>query len=119
MLFQAHRGVSSEYPENTLPAFDAASRQGYQIIELDPLFTADGECVVFHDRTLNRTCRNPDGSEIDGTLYVQELTLDELQSYDAGIFMGEQFRGTRVPLLRDVLDLAGRTGLMVIKINTF
>jgi len=45
--------------------------------------------------------------------------LDELQSYDAGIFMGEQFRGTRVPLLRDGLDLAGRTGLMAKIDNRF
>lgn len=119
MLFQAHRGVSSEYPENTIPAFEAAARQGYQVIELDPLFTADGACVVFHDKTLNRTCRNSDGSEIDGTLYVQDLTLDVLQSYDAGIFMGERFRGTRVPLLREVLELAERTGLMVKIDNRF
>ena len=119
MLFQAHRGVSSEYPENTVPAFEAAARQGYQIIELDPFFTADGECVVFHDKTLNRTCRNSVGSEIDGTLYVQDLTLAELRSYDAGIFMGEQFRGTQIPLLRDVLALAGRTGLMVKIDNRF
>ena len=38
MLFQAHRGVSTEYPENTMPAFEAAWTQGYQIIETDPLF---------------------------------------------------------------------------------
>ena len=43
MLFQAHRGVSTEYPENTIPAFAAAAWQGYQVIELDPTFTADGK----------------------------------------------------------------------------
>ena len=58
MLVQAHRGVSTEYPENTMPAFVASYQQGYPIIEFDPLFTADGECVVIHDKTVNRTCRN-------------------------------------------------------------
>ena len=81
MLFQAHRGVSSEYPENTIPAFAAAARQGYQIIELDPLFTADGECVVFHDKTLNRTCRNSDGSEIADKIPLAELTFEELAAW--------------------------------------
>ena len=39
---QAHRGVSSEYPENTLAAFRASVEQGYDIIECDPKYTKDG-----------------------------------------------------------------------------
>ena len=35
---QAHRGVSYEYPENTMVAYEAAIKQGYGIIELDPVF---------------------------------------------------------------------------------
>jgi len=42
MNFQAHRGVSTEYPENTMPAFIAAVEQGYTYIETDPLVTKDG-----------------------------------------------------------------------------
>ena len=75
MLVQAHRGVSTEYPENTMPAFAASYEQGYPIIEFDPLFTADGECVVIHDKTVNRTCRNADGSAIGEPVGVAELTL--------------------------------------------
>ena len=62
MNFQAHRGVSTEYPENTMPAFIAAVEQGYTYIETDPLVTKDNVCVLMHDKTLNRTCRNDDGS---------------------------------------------------------
>lgn len=119
MLFQAHRGVSSEYPENTLPAFAAAAAEGFQIIEFDPLFTADGECVVFHDMTLKRTCRNADGSEIAVDIKVADLTYEELMAYDAGIFMGEQFRGTQVPLLSQVLELAGKENLLMKIDNRF
>lgn len=119
MLVQAHRGVSTEYPENTMPAFAASYEQGYPIIEFDPLFTADGECVVIHDKTVNRTCRNADGSEIGEPVGVAELTLAQLQALDAGIFMGEQFRGTKVPLLREVLAFAGEKGLQVKIDNRF
>lgn len=119
MLFQAHRGVSTEYPENTLPAFQAAAEQGYQLIELDPTFTADGECVLFHDKTLNRTCRNDDGTEIPEEIYAEDLTFAQLTAYDAGIFMGEQFKGTRVPLLSEVLALAARENLEVKIDNRF
>lgn len=119
MLFQAHRGVSTEYPENTIPAFKAAAEQGYQLIELDPTFTADGECVLFHDKTLNRTCRNNDGTEIIGQPNTEELTFSQLNAYDAGIFMGKQFKGTRVPLLSEVLALAARENLEVKIDNRF
>ena len=44
---QAHRGVSYEYPENTMIAYQAAIDQGYGIIELDPKYTADGKIVNF------------------------------------------------------------------------
>lgn len=113
MRYQAHRGVSTEYPENTIPAFAAAADQGYEIIELDPIFTADEKCVVFHDRTVNRTCRNEDGSEISEPLPAVELTYAQITAYDAGLFMGEQFRGIRVPLFEEVLQLAVERDLEV------
>ena len=119
MLFQAHRGVSTEYPENTLPAFEASARQGYQVIEFDPLFTADGECVVFHDATVNRTCRTRDGKEIFEEIRATELTLEELRSYDAGLWMGEQFRGVQVPLMAEILELAKKENLQVKIDNRF
>ena len=119
MLMQAHRGVSTEYPENTLPAFEAAYKQGYPIIELDPLFTADGECVTFHDETINRTCRNIDGTQVEEPIRTTDLTLVQLRSYDAGVFMGQEFAGTKVPLLSEVFDYAEKTGLVVKVDNRF
>jgi len=41
----AHRGASSEAPENTLPAFELAARQGADAFELDVRLTADGAPV--------------------------------------------------------------------------
>lgn len=119
MLFQAHRGVSTEHPENTMPAFMAAYEQGYQVIELDPAFTADGCCVTFHDKTINRTCRTDEGQPIGEETLVADLTLAQLQALDAGLFMGEQFRGTRVPLLSEVLAFAAEKKLLAKLDNKF
>ena len=119
MLFQAHRGVSTEYPENTMPAFEAAYAQGYQVIELDPAFTADGQCVTFHDKTVNRTCRHLDGTVIAEETPVADLTYDQLQQLDAGLFMGQRFAGTKVPLLSQVLSYASQVGVLVKLDNKF
>ena len=48
----AHRGASAYAPENTLPAFELAIRQGAQYLENDLQVTKDGELVVLHDTTL-------------------------------------------------------------------
>lgn len=119
MLFQAHRGVSTEFPENTMPAFRAAWEQGYQVIELDPTFTADEECIVFHDATINRTCRTPNLEPIQEPRKVCDLTYEELLGYDAGSYMGLQFRGTKVSQLSEVLAFAQQTGLLVKLDNKF
>ena len=119
MLFQAHRGVSTQFPENTMPAFMAACEQGYQVIEMDPAFTADGQCVTFHDKKINRTCRTGAGLVIREEMLVAEMTFEQLEQLDAGLFMGEQFRGTRVPLLRQVLAFAAEKDLLAKLDNKF
>jgi len=72
----AHRGASGAAPENTLPAFDLAVRQGADAIELDVRLTADGVPVVLHDDTLDRTT--------GGLGPVKALSLAELREVDAG-----------------------------------
>ena len=115
MIYQAHRGVSTEYPENTMPAFQAAYEQGYKIIELDPAFTADGRCVLFHDKKVGRVCPSaPDPEQL-----VAEMTYEELAALDVGLFMGEQFRGTKAPLLEEVLAYAAEKQLHVKLDNKF
>lgn len=103
--FRAHRGGMSYTPENTLPAYAEAIRLGMDFLETDPQFTKDGVIVLMHDYTINRTCRNADGSKIEGDVYVRDLTYEELLQYDAGIRMGEKFRGTKIPTLDQLLEL--------------
>jgi glycerophosphoryl diester phosphodiesterase len=54
MIIIAHRGFSSRFPENTLPAIRAAIRLGVDMVEIDVQQTRDNELVVFHDYRLDR-----------------------------------------------------------------
>lgn len=76
LLVMAHRGGADLAPENTMEAFHQAAQLGVDVIELDVHLTKDGHLVVIHDDTIDRTT--------DGTGRVNDLTLAEIQSYDAG-----------------------------------
>ena len=119
MQMQAHRGVSTECPENTMPAFRKAVEQGYPIIELDPRFTADDVCVIHHDPTINRTCRTAAGEAFEEPRSITEITWEELQTLDAGLWFGEEFRGTKVPQLAEVLAFSRETGVHIKIDNIF
>ncbi len=119
MKMQAHRGVSTECPENTMPAFERAAQQGYPIIELDPKFTMDDVCIVLHDYTINRTCRTADGAVFEEKIPVAELTWQQVQQLDAGLWFGEEFRGTKVPMLAEVLAFAKEKGIHIKIDNVF
>ena len=104
--FQAHRGVSTENPENTMPAFLAAVNQGYDVIELDVDVTKDGRFVLLHDSELNRTARNMDGSELAEVVKISDITYEQACAYDFGIWFAKKFKGTKIPLLKEVLQFA-------------
>lgn len=104
-LVVAHRGASHAAPENTLAAFRQAAAEGAHYIEFDVACTADGELVVLHDDTVDRTT--------DGRGPVRELTLKQLRELDAGRWKGERFAGERVPTLDETLALAAELGLGV------
>ena len=106
MQYRSHRGGSFYTPENTMPAFLNALEQGFEIIETDPVYTKDGKIVLMHDDTINRTCVNPDGTEIEAPIKVCEHTYEQLAHYDAGLRKGEEFRGTKIPLLEELLAAA-------------
>ena len=113
MKFRSHRGGVYYTPENTMPAFRAAFAAGYESIETDPQYTRDGVVVLMHDASINRTCRNADGSPIERPVYVANSTYEELLSYDAGIAKGEAFRGTKIPRLDELLALLDGSGTIL------
>jgi len=97
----AHRGGSGLRPENTFLAFDHAVSLGVDALECDVHLSRDGEVVVIHDPTLDRTT--------DATGPVAARTADELSRIDAGYRFGPDagfpHRGkTGVPRLADLLS---------------
>ena len=93
----AHRGFSSAAPENTLAAFSKAIETGCDMIELDVQLSRDGEVVVIHDETLDRTT--------NGKGKVNQHTLQDLRKFDAGFWFSPQFTGEKIPPLKEVLAL--------------
>lgn len=96
-LIIAHRGSAGEAPENTMAAFKLALEQQCDAIELDVHISKDGEIIVCHDATLDRTT--------NGTGYLYEKTASEIKAFDAGSWFDEKYAGEQVPLLEEVFDL--------------
>ncbi len=105
VLVIAHQGGNHLRPDNTMPAFEYATALGVDVLEMDVHGTADGELVVIHDDTVDRTT--------NGTGAVKEITLAELQALDAAYnwphhretdeypYRGQ---GVTIPTLREVLQ---------------
>ena len=70
----AHRGASAYAPENTMVSFQKAVEMKADGIELDVQMTKDGELVVIHDETIDRTS--------DGKGWVKDYTLEELRQFN-------------------------------------
>lgn len=80
-------------PENTLRSFRTGCESNADVVECDVHLSKDGEIMVFHDNTLDRTS--------NGKGWIREYTVDELQRLDAG-------QGEKIPTLAEVVDLVSR-----------
>ncbi len=103
-LVFAHRGGKGIAPENTLTAFQKSFDLGVDVLELDIHATKDGELVVIHDKTVDRTT--------NGKGLVADKTLAEIKGLDAGFNWTNDdgktfpFRGqnVKIPTLREVFE---------------
>lgn len=93
----AHRGFSASYPENSLLAFEKAIETGCEGIELDVQLTRDGQLVVIHDETLDRT------TGAKGR--VRDFSLAELERLDASGRFSGNLGFNPIPTLSDYFDL--------------
>ncbi len=105
-LIVAHRGSSAQAPENTLPAFQLAWKQGADAIEGDFQLTKDGHIVCFHDKDTKRV----NGQQ----LAIADATLEELRQLDMGriqpqdseralrSWTGDQYKGVQMPMIAEV-----------------
>ncbi len=98
-LYIAHRGFHSQYPENSIPSFEAANEKGFAI-EIDIHLTKDGKIVVFHDDTLERMCGVDGGCEDKILSELKELRLANTDC--------------EIPTLKECLEtVAGKVPLLI------
>lgn len=102
----AHRGVPSLAPENTMISFKRAIEFNIDVLEIDIHRTIDGELVVIHDPTTNRT------SQEKGV--INKLTYETLTKYDVGKWQGQAYIGEQIPLFQDVLKLIKDTHIKLL-----
>jgi glycerophosphoryl diester phosphodiesterase len=100
-LVIAHQGGRGLWPENTLLAFERSLALGVDVLEMDLRATSDGQIVVHHDASVERTT--------GAKGLIAELTVDEVRRLDAGYGFGAEshpFRdqGLTIPTLPEVLE---------------
>jgi len=94
-----HRGAAGHAPENTLLSIETALSLGVDVVEIDVHRSRDGHLIVMHDERVDRTT--------NGSGYIRDLTLDELQALETP-------RRQWVPTLTEVLTaVQGRAALMI------
>ncbi len=94
-----------------MASFELALAQGTDAIELDVRLTVDGQIVVFHDSSVERTT--------DGSGLVVQKTLAELRELDAGSSFSQQYRGEKIPLLEGVFDAFGKKTFINIEFKNY
>ena len=93
----AHRGANETHPENTITAFEEAVRLGAQMVEFDVRMTKDNKLIIMHDRSVDRTT--------NGMGLVEDLSWNEIKDLDAGEWKSKYFKGEKVPLFDEALDV--------------
>jgi glycerophosphoryl diester phosphodiesterase len=101
-----HRGQVPGYPENTLAAYRESVARGFQAIEVDLRTTADGQIVIMHDETVDRTT--------SGSGKVENMTFAEIRSQDAGSHAGPRFADQKVLTYQEVLEALRGTGTQLV-----
>ena len=98
VLVSGHRGDRVHGLENTMTAFRLAVEAGVDMIETDVRMTADGELVLMHDGSVDRTT--------DGAGLVKELSLKEIRQFNAAAGSQGAFPPEPPATLRELLDFA-------------
>lgn len=110
-LIIGHRGASAYAPENTMSAFKMAYEMGANAIEFDVKLTKDGEVVVLHDATLDRTT--------NGSGRLSEWSLEEIKKLDAGGYLNGKYTVEHIPTLNEVLENLGACLLFNIELTNY
>ena len=106
-----HGGYNFVAPINSLAAYEESARQGYEYVETDIRLTKDRVPVLLHGDVINEYARNDDGSEIEEEVRITNITYEEAQKYDFGIWKGEEYAGTRLANFDQFIELCKKLKL--------
>lgn len=106
-----HRGWW-ECPENTISAYRGSAEHGFKYVETDVAFTSDDVPVLLHDKTINRTGKNPDGSPYaTPNKEIKDITFEEVRKLDFGIVRDPKFKGEKIPSFEEFIKCCRNLGL--------
>lgn len=108
-LVFAHRGFSSEAPENTMAAFRLGWESGADGVECDVHLTADGEIVCIHDYDTSRVSERK--------LTIAESGWRELASLEVGGWKGSRWKGEPIPTFRNLLAAIPENKILVVELK--
>jgi len=107
----AHRGASYLAPENTVASANLAWELGADAVEVDVYLSKDNRIMVIHDKNTKRTCSGKKN------LNIEDSPSMLLRDLDAGIWKGEEFKGEKIPVLKEIIATVpeGKTLFVEIK----
>jgi len=103
----AHRGGTG--PDGTIAGCRRTLAEGVAFLELDVRLTQDGQAVILHDPTVDRTT--------DGKGAIVNLTLAEVKRLDAGVRFDPAYAGERVPTVLELLEAVGSKAVILLELK--
>jgi len=107
----AHRGASYLAPENTVASANLAWELGADAVEVDIYLSKDNRVMVIHDKDTKRTCSGKKN------LAIEEMPSVVLRDLDAGIWKGEEFKGEKIPFLKEIIETVPEGKNVVVEIK--
>ncbi len=103
----AHRGGAG--PDGTRACVGRTLQAGVTFLELDVRLTRDGQAVILHDPTVDRTT--------DGTGAVADITLEQVRRLDAGAKYDRSYAGERIPTVQEMIRFVGARGVVLLELK--
>ena len=98
-------------PEHSLDGYMLALEKGFDEILCDLRSTSDSVAICLYDATINRTAKNIDGSNIPNTINILDITYNEANNYDYGLYKGTQYKGTKLLTFERIVKFAKMQGV--------
>ena len=101
---------SNTPPQQSIESYKLAYKKGFRILLCDLRFTSDNVPVLHHDDIINSYAKMPNGEPLTEEISISNSTYSKLLEYDYGIYKGQEYKGTKIMHLKDMLKLCRMLG---------